>query len=123
MHGLYWSADGVNYSLVKTNIQSVLPVGDAPVFIGMTETPFGYHMLLADRWDNRTNSTKRVTHLFSKDLKSWKILELNSEMKNKKYYKGAHLYYDAGTNKVWSFSSCGEAESCGYLGWFTAQEF
>jgi hypothetical protein len=120
MNTILISADGVNYRSVLTQWPSSI-ASDSAVFVSMEKTPYGFHMMAGANWDEQRGTTI-VRHLFSRDLKTWKVLETKSVMKNPRFYKGVHLRYDPSTNRLWAFSGC-EASSCGYLAWMTPEPF
>jgi hypothetical protein len=112
------SGDGVNFKSVPTT----WPIAsDSPVFVSMEKTPFGYHILAGDQWNN-AYGVANIRHLFSKDLKTWKVLETDSSMNNPHHYKGAHLRYDSNSNRLWAYSPC-DSGACSMLGWLTPKDF
>jgi hypothetical protein len=116
------SADGVNYHKASISWPKSL-AADYPVFVSMEKTPFGYHILSGNNWDNKVG-VRYIRHLYSKNLVDWKVLERDSGMNNPNHYKGAHLRYEAKTKRLWSFAPCGYGKNnCSYLGWLKAKEF
>lgn len=112
------SYDGVNF----TSFPLVWPIaGDAPVFASLARTPYGWHILAGDKWG--PNGVTYLRHVFSTDLRTWKVLEVNSPVKSKAGYKAGNLFYDASRNRLWAFGPSGQANVGGNLFYLTARAF
>lgn len=110
------SADGINFQSVPVT----WPIaGDNPPFPSIAKTPYGWHIMAGDKWGDY--GVPNLRHIYSKDLKTWKVLETNSPVRSS--YKGANLYYEAATNRLWAYGHSGVASYGGYLFWLTAGNF
>lgn len=112
------SYDGVNF----VSFPLAWPIaGDKPVFASLARTPYGWHILAGDKWG--TNGVTYLRHIYSPDLRAWKVLESNSPVKSKYGYKSGNLYFDAARNRLWAFGPSGSASVGGNLFWLTARSF
>jgi len=111
------SADGVHFTYVNANWP--FP-GDDPVFASLAKTPYGWHLMAGDKWLDCCGVIQ-VRHLFSTDLKTWKVLETATSVKAG--IKGVNLYYEAATNRLWAYSHSGVPYGGGRLFWLTAKSF
>lgn len=99
---------------------------DILVFASMIRTPYGYHIMSGDSWVPGRGTT-RVRHLFTRDFKTWTVLEENTSFRPPDNYKGIQLTYEPYANKIWAFSDCtmrgGYRCKTGKLGWIEARDY
>jgi hypothetical protein len=113
------SNDGLNYKSFKMNYPYPK---DRLIFSSIAKTPFGYHLMSNSNWSEKYY-TISVRHLFSKDLIHWIPLESYASLKNPNFYKGIHLSYDSGSNRLWAVSPCGTHNPCSFISWLTPIDF
>lgn len=117
------SNDGVNFE--KAPISWPFP-NDIPVFASMIRTPYGYHIMSGDDWVQLVG-TSHVRHLFTKDFKTWTILEENTPFRPAGNYKSIQLTYEPIQKRVWAFSDCSKEvrTKCktGKMGWIEAKDY
>ena len=113
------SYDGVNF--VSFPLAWTI-AGDKPVFASLARTPYGWHIMAGSKWDSNIG-VPYLRHVFSRDLRKWKVLETNSPVKSKSGYKAGNLYFDSARNRLWAFGPSGSASVGGNLFWITAKVF
>lgn len=125
---LIYSADGVEWHFYRDANNQVVDVwpkdpavaGDTPVFPTAARTPYGYHLIAADKYP-----AAHHRHLWSCDGLTWRVLEANAPtfIGTDGNAKGTNLAYDPSTGLVHAITSINERLS-GSAHWtFPAQSF
>lgn len=88
-----WQSDGLN----------VWPLAEVPQFVAAVQTPYGYHLIGADKFDGTT--TRSLHHVFScTGLPPWHVIETASDV-GIGTTKGTNLVYDGATNLIHALTS------------------
>jgi len=105
---LVYSADGIDWHFYRDASGKVIDVwpnnilstaSDTPVFPSTVKTPFGYHMIAANKWPATAQR-----HLWSCNGLTWNVIEDEADTFVPEYYKGTNLSYDPSTNLIHSLT-------------------